>query len=209
MKRPNVVIIDYGMGNLLSVARALEYCGADVTITNNHKLLCAASHVVLPGVGAFPRAMEALHHYELVDLIHIIAQRGIPFLGICLGMQLLLSESEEFSLTAGLDLIAGRVIPIPKLSLDGLTQRIPHIGWSTLHSPQGDKLSSEIMLKNKIGQAVYFIHSYMAQLTHVNYCVAECIYGERTIPAIIEKNNVIGCQFHPEKSGVIGLGILC
>ena len=132
MSTPEVAVIDYGVGNMLSVQRGLEHCGAKVTLTADPEQILAAKRVVLPGVGAFANAMQALESLGLVIVIRKLAQRKTPLLGICLGMQLLLEESEEFGVAAGLGLISGRVIPVPCRTLSGATQKIPHIGWSAL-----------------------------------------------------------------------------
>ena len=133
MTAAEVTVIDYGVGNLLSVQRGLEHCGANVTLTPDPEKILAAKRVVLPGVGAFGDAMQALERLSLVAVIRELARRQTPLLGICLGMQLLLEESEEFGITAGLGLIPGRVIPVPTKTLAGPIQKIPHIGWSALH----------------------------------------------------------------------------
>jgi glutamine amidotransferase len=133
MSSPEVVVIDYGVGNMLSVQRGLEHCGAKVTLTAVPEQILTAKRVVLPGVGAFSNAMQALERLRLVEVIRELAHRQTPLLGICLGMQLLLDESEEFGITDGLGLIPGRVIPVPAQMLSGETQKIPHIGWSVLH----------------------------------------------------------------------------
>jgi glutamine amidotransferase len=134
MSAPEVTVIDYGVGNLLSVQRGLEHCGAKVTLTADSEQILAAKRVVLPGVGAFGNSMQALERLDLVAVIRELARRQTPLLGICLGMQLLLEESEEFGNTAGLGLIPGRVIPVPAQKLSGEMQKIPHIGWSALQS---------------------------------------------------------------------------
>ncbi len=209
MKIIEIVVIDYGMGNLLSVRRALEHCGARVVITRDPKTILAASHVILPGVGAFARAMDELHRLELVEVIRSLIQSGVAFLGICLGMQLLLSESEEFGVTPGLNLIPGRVIPVPKQTIAGSPQKIPHIGWSALSCPRGEKKwTSRLLTGIPFGAAAYFIHSFMAKPNDSSLCLAECRYGEQSISAIIGLDNMTGCQFHPEKSGEMGLSLL-
>ncbi|MDG2992381.1 imidazole glycerol phosphate synthase subunit HisH [Candidatus Synechococcus calcipolaris G9] len=204
-----VAVIDYGIGNLLSVQRGLEYCGANVEVTSNPKHILSAARVVLPGVGAFGNAMAELQRRHLVEVVHEVVNAGIPFLGICLGMQLLLSESEEFGLTQGLNLIPGRVIPVPKKSTAGIPQKIPHIGWSNLvlaksRSNWNDTILSTISLVS----SVYFVHSFMAVTENKAHRIADCIYGGISIPAVVARDNIYGCQFHPEKSGEIGLKIL-
>ncbi len=209
MKAPKVTVIDYGVGNLLSVQRALEHCGAEVYTTNQSSAILAASRVVLPGVGAFANAMAELERLQLVDVIQKVAQKGIPLLGICLGMQLLLDESEEFGLTQGLGLIPGRVIPVPYSSITGQPQKIPHIGWNGLVlSPGSPNWQNTILEAVEPGESTYFVHSFMANPLDISHRVADCIYGGMPISAVIGQENLWGCQFHPEKSGEVGLKIL-
>lgn len=204
-----VVVIDYGVGNLLSVQRGLEHCGAIVTLSSDPEKILSAKRVVLPGVGAFGNAMQALERLGLVAVIRELAQRNTPLLGICLGMQLLLEESEEFGVTAGLGLIPGRVIPVPDRALSGGAQKIPHIGWSALQSSNAAVSWQETLLKdNSTGDAVYFVHSFMAVPTNLTHRLADCLYGGHKIAAAIGRDHITGCQFHPEKSGDVGLKIL-
>jgi glutamine amidotransferase len=205
----NVVVIDYGVGNLLSVQRGLEHCGAKVTVTSEPRKIITASRVVLPGVGAFGNAMKALHNLDLIDVIREVANKQIPLLGICLGMQLLLDESEEFGTTAGLGLIPGRVMPIPIRTESGKIQKIPHIGWSSLQLSVGlNGWNGTLLHDNHPQEPAYFVHSFMALPEDSRHRIADCIYGGHLIAAVIARENVTGCQFHPEKSGEIGLKIL-
>ena len=209
MNIPRVTVIDYGVGNLLSVQRGLEQCGAHVTLTSDAEQILSASRIVLPGVGAFQNGMQALEQLGLIEVIQEIANRKIPLLGICLGMQLLLTESEEFGLTKGLGLIPGRVIPVPTHTLNGETQKIPHIGWSSLqYSNVEKKWDGSVLHDNQPGSAVYFVHSFMAIPDLGEHRVADCIYGGHRVPAVIARNQISGCQFHPEKSGEVGLKVL-
>jgi glutamine amidotransferase len=209
MIKPEVVVIDYGVGNLLSVQRGLEHCGAKVTLTAEPGKILAAKRVVLPGVGAFGNAMEALHNLDLVEVIRELANKKIALLGICLGMQLLLEESEEFGLTAGLGLIPGRVLPIPKRTELGEIQKIPHIGWSSLQLSDGlNGWNGTLLQHNHPGESAYFVHSFMAVPTDPNHRIADCEYGGRSIAAVIRREHITGCQFHPEKSGDVGLKML-
>lgn len=209
MNIPRVTVIDYGVGNLLSVQRGLEYCGAHVTLTSDAEQILSASRIVLPGVGAFQNGMQALEQLGLIEVIQEVANRKIPLLGICLGMQLLLTESEEFGLTKGLGLIPGRVIPVPTHALNGETQKIPHIGWSSLqYSNIEKKWDGSVLHDNQPGSAAYFVHSFMAIPDLGEHRVADCIYGGHRVPAVIACNQISGCQFHPEKSGEVGLKVL-
>lgn len=209
MSSSDVVVIDYGAGNLLSVYRGLVYCGANVTVTSEPQQILSANRVILPGVGAFADAMNALSVKQLDHIIKTIAHRGTPLLGICLGMQMLLDESEEFGLTAGLSLIPGRVLALPKVTADGQRQKIPHIGWNELLAPQGRDWQSDGLLSElQCGDSVYFVHSFAAHPIDTQHRVADCTYGDHNIAAILNYRNIWGCQFHPEKSGKVGLKIL-
>ncbi|MCW7497020.1 imidazole glycerol phosphate synthase subunit HisH [Leptospira levettii] len=208
MNKFNATIIDYGVGNLMSVRRGLEYVGASVNITSDPDKLADASHIILPGVGAFSNAMEALTNLNLTEAIINCANKGIPLLAICLGMQLLLDESEEFGNTRGLGLISGSVISLN--SQEGIEKlKIPHIGWGVLN-----RMRKEISWRNTIlenlreGESLYFVHSFKAIPRNDDHILAICKYGENDIASVIVKDNVMGCQFHPEKSGEVGLKIL-
>lgn len=209
MSKPNITVIDYGVGNLLSVQRGLEHCGAEVVLTSDPEAVIAANRVVLPGVGAFANAMQALEERSLVPAIRELAKRGTPLLGICLGMQLLLDESEEFGLTPGLGLIPGRVVPIPIATVAGETQKIPHIGWNGLVPAEG-RLGwhASVLTDTAPGDATYFVHSFMSVPADPAHRVADCFYGGHRVAAVIAKDHITACQFHPEKSGEVGLKIL-
>lgn len=208
MSAPEVIVMDYGVGNLLSVQRGLEHCGAKVILTADPEQILAASRVVLPGVGAFGNGMQALERLGLVAVIRELARRKTPLLGICLGMQLLLEESEEFGVTAGLGLIPGRVIPVPNQTLSGATQKIPHIGWSALQPANTTGWQETLLQDIRTGEAAYFVHSFMAVPTDTAHRLADCMYGGHKIAATIGRDQITGCQFHPEKSGEVGLKIL-
>lgn len=205
----DLVIVDYGMGNLLSVSRAFDYWNVKTTISNDPDIILNADRLVLPGVGAFRNAKDTLDEMQLTEAIIRFAMAGRPLLGICLGMQLLLSESEEFGLTKGMGLIPGSVIPIPKKTINGDKLMIPHICWNKLM--KGVKCSGwkdSILDGIEEDAEVYFIHSYMAQVVCEQHQLASCEYGGYLVSAVIGKDNVVACQFHPEKSGPIGLAIL-
>jgi len=207
--KPGVAVIDYGMGNLLSVTRALEHCGADVKMTADPDVIRTSPRVVLPGVGAFGDGMAELRRQGLDEVVREVAALGTPLLGICLGMQMLLDESEEFDLTAGLGLIPGRVETVPAKTANGHPQKIPHIGWNALVLSLGrESWEGTILQEIKLGEAVYFVHSYMALPSSPDHRIADCIYGGMRVTAAIGRDNIVGCQFHPEKSGEVGLKVL-
>ncbi|MGD9787016.1 MAG: imidazole glycerol phosphate synthase subunit HisH [Sulfuricellaceae bacterium] len=205
-----VAVIDYGLGNLFSVRRALEHCGAEVIVTSEAEKILAADRVILPGVGAFANGMAKLVDLGLDAVVREVAAKGMPLLGICLGMQMLLDESDEYGITPGLGLISEKVVAIPPVSPDGKPLKIPHIGWNELILASGRESWSDTPLVGLSPgkDAVYFVHSFMAMPTDPAMWVADCLYGGITIPAVIGRKNVFGCQFHPEKSGEVGLGIL-
>jgi glutamine amidotransferase len=204
-----VVVIDYGLGNLHSVQRGLEQCGASVTITSDPARILAAPRVVLPGVGAFGNAVQELERLGLVEVLRSVAASGKPLLGICLGMQLLLDESEEFGMHRGLSIIPGRVVSLPGTTVEGVPQKIPHIGWSALLPAHAAADWQDSALAGMHpGDAVYFVHSFMAQPQDAADRLADCIFGGHRVAAVIRRGQVIGCQFHPEKSGKVGLAIL-
>lgn len=209
MSKPEITLIDYGVGNLLSVQRGLEHCGAKVILTTDPEAVIAASRVVLPGVGAFANAMQALEERNMVPAIRELAKRGTPLLGICLGMQLLLDESEEFGVTSGLGLIPGKVVSIPTTTVAGDAQKIPHIGWNGLVPAEGRvDWRESVLADNTPGEATYFVHSFMSVPSDPAHRVADCFYGGYRVAAVIAKDQITACQFHPEKSGEVGLKIL-
>ncbi len=204
-----MTVIDYGVGNLLSVRRGLEHCGAEVVESADPKFILASDKVVLPGVGAFPVAMDLLSKLNLVSALQELSKLDIPLLGICLGMQLLMDESDEFGVTAGLGLIPGRVVAVPMENSAGRLQKIPHVGWSALKSStETHNWNGTLLQDNEMGDAAYFVHSFMAQPTDNKNLLAHAVYGGHRISAVIAKNQITGCQFHPEKSGEVGLKIL-
>jgi len=208
MSKLEVTIIDYGVGNLLSVQRGFEYCGAKVTLASKPEEILGASRVVLPGVGAYGSGMRTLDQLDLVSVIHEVAGRGIPFLGICLGMQLLLDQSDEFGLSQGLGLIPGHVKVIPDVSTNGEPLKIPHIGWNEIISSKQTDWQGTLLSSSDPKDALYFVHSFMATPDDDAHRLADCVYGGHEIAAVICRDNIIGCQFHPEKSGEKGLKVL-
>lgn len=195
-----VTVIDYGMGNLFSVRRAFEQIGASVTIASTPAQVLAASRLVLPGVGAFADGMAELRRRELVGPIRSHANAQKPFLGICLGMQMLMSSSEEFGAHEGLDIIAGRAVAIPPDTNHGRTRKIPHIGWSKVGSSAAE--DGGAYAREKV---YYFVHSFAVKPDCSDHCLAYCTYDGLQIAAVIGAGLTLGCQFHPEKSGKAGL----
>lgn len=205
----DVAVIDYGVGNLLSVSRAFAHCGADVVVTSDSETILAARRVVLPGVGAFANGMQALRDHRLDDLVREVAASGKPLLGICLGMQMLMETSEEFGETEGLGLIPGRVVGIPAIDTTGQPLKVPHIGWNELLPPEGlISWGGSALEPLTPGEAAYFVHSFMARPLDSGHCLADCLVGGHRVCAAVRRDNVQGCQFHPEKSGSVGLAII-
>ena len=208
MKVP-VTVVDYGMGNLFSVRRALESCGGDVRICSDPAEIAGAERVVLPGVGAFADGIEELKSRGLIAPLIAFAQGGGPLLGICLGMQMLLTVSEEFGEHRGLALIPGRVVEIPRHDANGGQRKIPHIGWAELARPPVLATWRETILADvPPGGSVYFVHSYTALPDDEAHRLADSLYEGFRISAAIRSGSILVCQFHPEKSGPVGLRIL-
>ena len=194
-----VAIVDYGVGNLFSLSASFAEIGADACITGDADVIREASHILLPGVGAFEDAAKKLRDSGLSEVIISEAKRGKPILGICLGMQLLFEKSYEYGEHDGLGLIEGEIRPIAEVIPQDL--KIPHIGWNALEI----KRPCEILKKVKNGDCVYFVHSYYAKCDSAVVAVSE--YGA-PLTAVVAKDNIYGCQFHPEKSGTVGLSRL-
>lgn len=194
-----IAIIDYDAGNLRSVEKALQSLGEEPVITRDPATLLAADKVILPGVGSFGDAMGRLHQYGLVDVIRQIADKGTPFLGICLGLQLLFERSDETEGVEGLGILKGEILRIP--DCPGL--KIPHMGWNSLEITPGAKLFQGI----EDGAYVYFVHSYYLKAEDESIVAATTEYSTH-IHASVEKDNIFACQFHPEKSSDVGLHIL-
>jgi len=208
-KKESVAIIDYGIGNLYSVSKAFERIGANSVITSNPKIILESSRVVLPGVGAFKRGMDKLSKAGLVEIVREVGASGKPLLGICLGAQLLLDQSEEFGDTAGLGLIKGNVIAIPHKYSSEQMIRVPHIGWNNMLFPHGVASLHKTVLEGIPERSMtYFVHSFMMNPEHLRDRLAEVDYHGVSIAAVINSKNVSGTQFHPEKSGELGLQVL-
>lgn len=194
-----VAIIDYDAGNLRSVEKALEALGAETVVTRDPEVIAGSSRVILPGVGSFGDAMERLNQYGLPDVIRRTVSGNKPFLGICLGLQLLFEESEESTGVPGLGILKGKILKIPQT--EGL--KIPHMGWNSLNLKPDSRLFAGI----RDQEYVYFVHSYYLKAQEESQVAATTWYGTE-IHAAVEAGNVFACQFHPEKSGDTGLRIL-
>lgn len=194
-----IAIIDYDAGNIKSVEKALQFLGEEVCITRDPGVLLHAERVILPGVGAFGDAMEKLHRYDLVKVIHEVVEKQTPFLGICLGLQLLFERSDESMGVEGLGVLKGEICRIP--DKEGL--KIPHIGWNSLSYPNPGRLFEGIPEQSY----VYFVHSFYLKAADESIVTAATEYGTY-IHASVEKGNVFACQFHPEKSSDVGIRIL-
>lgn len=205
-----ITIIDYGMGNLLSVQRGIEYCGASVEMTSDPERVFQADKLVLPGVGAFGDAIREIRRLGLDQAILDAIRKGAPMMGICLGMQLMFEKSDEFGVHAGLAIFKGEIVPIPRQSKSGLPVKIPHIGWSSLlpNPNVNHRVKSALLSNLRESESVYFVHSFMAVPAESTIRLADCEYGGHQITAMVGKEHVFGCQFHPEKSGRGGLSIL-
>jgi glutamine amidotransferase len=195
---PTVAILDYGMGNRRSVEKAFAHVGARPLVTRDHEAIRAADGVVVPGVGAFPRAMRNLRELGLDAVVRERAAAGVPVLGICLGMQLLFEHSVEVEPAKGLGLLAGEVTP-----LDAKGERIPHIGWNVVRFARATRLNAAL----PESVAFYHVHSFVVRPTDPSDALGTAVYGERFVSAVA-RDNVFGVQFHPEKSSRFGLRLL-
>jgi len=203
-----VSIIDYGLSNLLSVEHAFRYCGVEEEIINTPEKVKAAEVLVLPGVGAFEDGMKGLDAHKMIEVLTESVQNGTPLLGICLGMQLLFEESEEFGKHKGLNFIPGKVKQIPKSDIYGKAQKVPHISWNPLFPSDAKSFKETILEDINEGEECYFIHSFEAIPDNQENRLADTIYGGRRVCAVAYNNHVYGTQFHPEKSGKVGLRII-
>ena len=209
MKKNKVTIIDYGCGNLLSVKRAFEYNNANVKISSNIDDIKFSDRLVLPGVGAFNSGINSLIKRNLKETILDFVKTNKPILGICLGMQLFATESYEFGKNKGLNLIPGKVVKIQKKAINKNELKIPHVGLAEIHFKNSHLKSSLILDNNEnIIRNLYMVHSYHFIPDDDDNVISDCYYGDHRIIAGIKKDNIIGVQFHPEKSGKDGLNFL-
>ena len=199
----HVTIVDYGLGNLHSVANALTHLGATVDYAHNGKAIASAERLVLPGVGAFADGMRNLTSRGQVQALRAFAGSGRPFIGICLGMQLLFDESDEFGTHTGLGIISGRVERIPAVGV-----KVPHVGWNRLQPAQRHAWDGSLLAKTPAGSFAYFVHSYAAHPRTPAHLLVVATYGPHRLTAAVAVGAVTGFQFHPEKSGAAGLTML-
>lgn len=199
-----VAVIDYGAGNIKSVMNAMSALGEESVLTADPAVIESADHVILPGVGAFGDAMDRIRESGLEETIHKVCDRGTPFLGICLGLQLLFESSEESPGAVGLGILPGRILRIPELVPgEAIARKVPEIGWNNLTYPRAGRLFKDVPEDSY----VYFVHSYYLHADDPSIVTATTQYGV-TVEASVERGNVFACQFHPEKSERVGMQIL-
>ncbi|MGI9211873.1 MAG: imidazole glycerol phosphate synthase subunit HisH [Methylococcaceae bacterium] len=208
--KSKISILDYGLCNIYNVIRAFEYCGAEVEVIHDSTKICKASKLVIPGVGSFKGCITEIRSqgmdYEIIRYVNM----NRPFLGICVGMQMLFDYSQEFGTNSGLGIINGCVIEIPRLTIDGKVQRIPHIGWNELIQTETKSNWNNTVFSGLENSqpSVYFVHSFVCHPSNHSVRLADFLYGGIRMCAAIQHNNIIATQFHPERSGHIGLDIL-
>tara|TARA_B100000700_G_scaffold81118_1_gene91291 strand:+ start:1631 stop:2284 length:654 start_codon:yes stop_codon:yes gene_type:complete len=205
-----IVIIDTKSSNILSLKRAIEIFHSNVEVTSDAKIILSANKIFFPGVGAFKKVMENLEKKKLVETLIKVKEKKIPLLGICLGLQLFFDESEEFGLHKGLGIFEGKVSKLPILSKKKENLKIPSIGWFNLNLNKKFKDQNLIKFLHSLNEKdlYYFVHSYFVNPTNKKNIVATYNFGGHNIPAIVSKDYIIGCQFHPEKSGKKGLELI-
>lgn len=202
-----VVIIDYQLGNLFSVKQACDYLGHDAVISTKPEDVLAADFAILPGVGAFADAMKNLDETGLTDAIHQFIKAGKPFMGVCLGLQLLLDKSEEFGSTGGLGIIPGTVQKFPYQEVNGDLCKVPQIQWNTICEPEEGRWQGTPLQGCHNGDFMYFVHSFYAKPADEKYVLANTTYGNISYCSAVLHNNVFATQFHPEKSSSYGVNI--
>lgn len=208
MTIPTVVVVDYGIGNLFSVRRAFESVGAEVRFASSALDIEEAGRLVLPGVGAFSDGMTGLESRGMVEALRKHARSGKPLLGICLGMQMFASGSQEFGEHEGLGIIPGTVVPVASRAVNGGGLKIPHIGWTPLREARPSAWKASALESTAHGACVYLVHSFHFVPTDRKFVLATCDYGGNEVIAAVGDGRIIGCQFHPEKSGPVGLEVL-
>jgi glutamine amidotransferase len=204
-----IAVIDYELGNLASVQRAIRYLGKNVTVTDDPKTIAAADSLILPGVGAFAHGMMNLNKKGLIKEIKRFLADGKPLLGICLGMQLLMSMGEELGVHKGLDLIQGKVLHFSQFVQFDPGYKVPHIGWNAVKVPRKETQWDDTILDGILENSYfYFVHSFVVVPDNHDHILASTIYGDLKYCAAVRLGNVYGCQFHPENSGEVGLQFL-
>lgn len=206
--KPRVTVIDYGLGNLYSVGRAFEVCGAEVILASTAEQIRAAHHLILPGVGAFAAGMAGLRERQLIEPIRAHAAAGKPLMGICLGMQMFASVSEEFGVHEGLNIIPGKVCRLPQTTVESKTHKIPRVGWASLYKAPKSDWEQTALSRLHDGDSVYLVHSYAMQTNDLEHQLAVSQFGGHPVCTVVKRGATIGCQFHPEKSGPVGLKVL-
>lgn len=214
-RRPRIAIVDYGTGNLFSVRCACEQAGMDGTVTSNKDEIVSADAIILPGVGAFKDAMASLEALDLVMPLKDFAASGKPLFGVCLGMQLLMTESEEFGSHRGLDLVPGRVVRLKGGQHGGRRLKVPHVGWNRIDPPRAHGDSDrrpaawvDTLLEDVApGTNFYFVHSFHVEPADPSWVASVTPYGDLEFCSSLRRGNIFACQFHPERSGPPGLGI--
>ena len=201
----SIAVIDYGLGNVRSILEAFKNQNTDVKLTRNKDEILKSDGLVIPGVGSFSYGMENLVNYHLVEVIKEYTTLDRPLMGICLGMQLLFEESEEFGNTKGLGLISGKVIELP--TKDNQNEKLPHVSWNEIKSDK-NSWNNTILSNVEEGSDMYFVHSFIAQPRDQSYVLSLTEYSKYLFCSSVKKGNIYGCQFHPEKSGISGLKII-
>ena len=207
----SVTVIDYGVGNLKSICQALAHFGVQPVLSESPDEILDAESVLLPGVGAFGDGMRGLEERNQADAIRQYAASGRPLLGICLGMQLLFDDSEEYGGHSGLGVLPGSIRAIPKTGPDGSSNPVPHVGWNDLYLPDNSEIEggdNSILQDTGSGSSVYFVHSFAVANPDPKHLLAACDYNGNQITAVVAHDNIMGCQFHPEKSSFVGLDII-
>lgn len=200
---PQVAIVDYGLGNLFSVKNACEHVGLRATITSSRTDILTAGAVLLPGVGAFGDAMQTLHKLDLVTVLHDVAASGKPLIGVCLGIQLLMTESYEFGRHKGLGLVEGDVMRLDEPEEDGRALKIPQIGWNRIRAT--GNWAGSLLEDVENDSYMYFVHSFVARPQDREVVLSNSNYGDFEFCSSLKKGNIFACQFHPERSGRQGL----
>jgi glutamine amidotransferase len=205
--KKNVVIVDYGLGNIFSINQVCQSVGLNSVVSSNKKVIRNADALILPGVGAFGEAMNSLQMNDLIEPIHDFVKTGKQFLGICLGMQLLFSQSEEFGINRGLDLIQGNIVKFPKTNNENNFLHVPQIQWNKIHKTREKEWNNSPLEGINDGEYMYFVHSFYAIPKDEKVILSYTEYGGIEYASSVIKDNIVGIQFHPEKSAKEGIKI--